>query len=183
MISRCQFLSAGASLGGGLLIGFTIGPAISAADAQSANSASFAPDAFIRIDPSGQVTLIMSYVEMGQGTYTSIPMLIAEELEVELKSVRLEHAPPSDKLYANPLFGFQATGGSTAIRAAWEPMRRAGATARTMLVQAAAQRWRVEPTSCRAEKGEVIHAASGRRLKYGALASDAASFRFPRRKA
>ena len=81
MISRRQFLSAGASLGGGLLIGFTIGPAISAADAQSANSASFAPDAFIRIDPSGQVTLIMSYVEMGQGTYTSIPMLIAEELE------------------------------------------------------------------------------------------------------
>ena len=179
MISRRQFLSAGASLGGGLLIGFTIGPAISAADAQSANSASFAPDAFIRIDPSGQVTLIMSYVEMGQGTYTSIPMLIAEELEVELKSVRLEHAPPSDKLYANPLFGFQATGGSTAIRAAWEPMRRAGATARTMLVQAAAQRWRVEPTSCRAEKGEVIHAASGRRLKYGALASDAAKLPLP----
>ena len=179
MISRRQFLSAGASLGGGLLIGFTIGPAISAADAQSANSASFAPDAFIRIDPSGQVTLIMSYVEMGQGTYTSIPMLIAEELEVELKSVRLEHAPPSDKLYTNPVFGFQATGGSTAIRAAWEPMRRAGATARTMLVQAAAQRWRVEPASCRAEKGEVIHAASGRRLKYGALASDAAKLPLP----
>ncbi len=179
MISRRQFLSAGASLGGGLLIGFTIGPAISAADAQSANSASFAPDAFIRIDPSGQVTLIMSYVEMGQGTYTSIPMLIAEELEIDLKSVRLEHAPPSDKLYANPLFGFQATGGSTAIRAAWEPMRRAGATARTMLVQAAAQRWRVDPASCRAEKGEVIHAASGRRLKYGALAADAAKLPLP----
>ena len=179
MISRRQFLSAGASLGGGLLIGFTIGPAISAANAQSSNSTSFAPDAFIRIDPSGQVTLIMSYVEMGQGTYTSIPMLIAEELEIDLKSVRLEHAPPSDKLYANPLFGFQATGGSTAIRAAWEPMRRAGATARTMLVQAAAQRWRVEPASCRAEKGEVIHAASGRRLKYGALAADAAKLPLP----
>ncbi|MCU1376815.1 MAG: tat (twin-arginine translocation) pathway signal sequence domain protein [Actinomycetia bacterium] len=178
MISRRQFLSASASLGGGLLIGFTLGP--SAADAsESAASAPFTPNAFIRIDPSGQVTLTMHYIEMGQGTYTSIPMLIAEELEVELKSVRLEHAPPNDKLYMNPVFGFQATGGSTAIRAAWEPMRRAGATARTMLLQAAAQRWRVDPTSCRAEKGVVTHAASGRRLKYGALVADAAKLPVP----
>jgi CO/xanthine dehydrogenase Mo-binding subunit len=164
------------------LIGFATGPAIGPANAaETVANEPFTPNAFIRIAPSGQITLTMNYVEMGQGTYTSIPMLIAEELEVELKSVHLEHAPPSDKLYMNPLLGFQATGGSTAIRAAWEPMRRAGATARTMLVQAAAQRWRVEPASCRAEKGEVIHAASGRRLKYGALAADAARLALPAR--
>jgi CO/xanthine dehydrogenase Mo-binding subunit len=91
----------------------------------------------------------------------------------------LEHAPPSDKLYANPGIGFQVTGGSTAVRASWEPMRRAGATARTMLVQAAAQRWKVDAAACRAEKGEVIHAASGRRLRYGALAADAARLPLP----
>ena len=178
MISRRQFLSAGVSVGGGLLIGFAIGPSIEDAEA-SESAAPFTPDAFIRIDPSGQVTLTMHYVEMGQGTYTSIPMLIAEELEVELKSVRLEHAPPNDKLYMNPVFGIQATGGSTTIRAAWEPMRRAGATARTMLVQAAAQRWRIDAASCRADKGEVIHAASGRRVEYGALVADAAKLTLP----
>jgi CO/xanthine dehydrogenase Mo-binding subunit len=178
MVSRRQFLSAGVSVGGGLLIGFAIGPSIE--DAEASESAEpFTPNAFIRIDPSGQVTLTMHYVEMGQGTYTSIPMLIAEELEVELKSVRLEHAPPNDKLYMNPIFGIQATGGSTTIRAAWEPMRRVGATARTMLVQAAAQRWRVDAASCRADKGEVIHAASGRRVKYGALVADAAKLTLP----
>jgi Molybdopterin-binding domain of aldehyde dehydrogenase len=91
----------------------------------------------------GQIVLTMPYVEMGQGTYTSIPMLIAEELEVDLKQVRLEHAPPNEKLYVNPLLGVQATGNSNAIRGAWEPMRQAGATARTMLVSAAAKRWSV----------------------------------------
>ena len=87
----------------------------------------------------GQIVLTMPYVEMGQGTYTSIPMLIAEELEVELKQVRLEHAPPNEKLYANPLLGVQATGNSNAIRGAWQPLRQAGATARTMLLAAAAE--------------------------------------------
>ena len=95
----------------------------------------------------------MPYVEMGQGTYTSIPMLIAEELEVDLKQVRLEHAPPNDKLYMNPLLGVQATGNSNAIRGAWQPLRQAGATARTMLVAAAAKRWNVDPASCRAQSG------------------------------
>ena len=115
----------------------------------------------------------MPYVEMGQGDYTAIPMLIAEELEVDLKQVRLEHAPPNEKLYANPLLGLQATGGSTAIRAAFKPLREAGAIARTMLVSAAAKRWNVDPTSCRAESGEVLHAPTGRRFKYGELAAAA----------
>ena len=89
---------------------------------------------------------------MGQGTYTSMPMLIAEELEVELKQVRVEHAPPDDRLYGNPALGFQATGGSTSVRAFWEPLRRAGATARSMLVSAAAASWQADASSCRAEK-------------------------------
>ena len=121
----------------------------------------------------------MPYVEMGQGTYTSIPMLIAEELEVDLKQVRLEHAPPNEKLYANPLLGVQATGNSNAIRGAWQPLRQAGATARTMLVAAAAKRWNVDPASCRAQSGEVIHVPTGRRIKYGELAADAARMPVP----
>ena len=121
----------------------------------------------------------MPYVEMGQGTYTSIPMLIAEELEVDLKQVRLEHAPPNEKLYVNPLLGVQATGNSNAIRGAWQPLRKAGATARTMLIAAAAKRWNVDPASCRAQSGEVRHQASGRSLGYGALAADAARMPVP----
>src|SRR5258705_12368480 len=134
MVSRRQFLSASASLGGGLLIGFRTGPAIAAPESPA--SAPFVPNAFIRIEGDGQIVLTMPYVEMGQGTYTSIPMLIAEELEVDLKQVRLEHAPPAEKRYANPLFGGQATGNSNAIRGAWQPLREAGATARTLLVSA-----------------------------------------------
>src|SRR5437899_180697 len=116
---------------------------------------------------------------MGQGTYTSIPMLIAEELEVDLKQVRLEHAPPNEKLYANPLLGEQATGSSNAIRGAWQPLRQAGAAARTMLVSAAARRWNVDPASCRAQSGEVLHPSTGRRIEYRALAADAARLPVP----
>jgi isoquinoline 1-oxidoreductase beta subunit len=179
-LSRRALLTAGAAVGGGLLIGVGVaaGAESTAAPGRDGQSG-FAPNAFVRIDPSGQVTVTLAYVEMGQGTYTSIPMLIAEELEVDLASIRLEHAPPNDKLYANPLVGFQATGGSTAIRAAYEPMRRAGATARVLLVQAAAGRWNVQPGSCRAEKGHVHHAPSGRRSAYGALASEAARLPLP----
>ena len=122
----------------------------------------------------------MPYVEMGQGTYTSIPMLIAEELEVDLKQVRLEHAPPDEKRYGNPLLGgVQATGNSNAVRASWQPLREAGATARTMLVAAAAQRWNVDPASCRAQSGEVLHPPTGRRVAYGELAADAARMPVP----
>jgi len=107
-------------------------------------------------------------------------MLIAEELEVALSQVRLEHAPPDIKRYGNPLLaGDQITGGSTSIRAFWEPMRQAGAAARVMLISAAAKRWQVDPSACRAERGEVVHTASGRRIKYGALAADAARMPVP----
>ena len=106
-------------------------------------------------------------------------MLIAEELEVSLSQVRVEHAPPDEKLYANPLLGVQATGNSNAVRGAWQPLRQAGATARTMLVSAAAKRWNVDPASCRALSGVVIHAPTGRKLKYGDLAADAARMPVP----
>src|SRR5882757_6946072 len=113
-LSRRTLLRAGLASGGGLLLSMQM-PALSAQAA--APAADFAPNAFIRIAPSGQVTLTMPYVEMGQGTYTSIPMLIAEELEVELGEITLEHAPPDEKRYGNPILGgVQATGGSTTIR-------------------------------------------------------------------
>jgi isoquinoline 1-oxidoreductase subunit beta len=149
-------------------------------DAEAAGAEGFAPDAFIRIEGDGGIVLTMPYVEMGQGTYTSISMLIAEELEVDMKQVRLEPAPPNEKLYGNPLLGgIQATGNSNAIRAAWQPMRQAGATARTMLVAAAAKKWSVDPVSCRARSGEVLHAPTGRRIKYGELAAAAAGLPVP----
>src|SRR6516164_10381838 len=123
----------------------------------------------IRIGSDGRIVLIMPYVEMGQGTYTSIPMLIAEELEVDLKQIQVEHAPPNEKLYANPLLGVQATGNSNAIRGGWKPLREAGAAARTMLVSAAAKRWKVDPASCGTQSGDVLHPSTGKRLKYGEL--------------
>src|SRR5271154_1367990 len=99
----------------------------------------FAPNAFIRIDHSGKTTLVMPQVEMGQGVYTAVAMILAEELDADYSQIVLEHAPPNDKLYANPIFGIQVTGNSNSIRAFWNPLRTAGATARAMLVQAAAQ--------------------------------------------
>src|SRR5580692_3129087 len=117
----------------------------------------FAPDAFIRIDHSGKTTLVMPQVEMGQGVYTSIAMILAEELDADFGQVVLEHAPPSDKLYGNPIFGIQVTGNSNSIRAFWMPLRKAGASARAMLVDAAAQGWKVDPSTCTAANGEVVH--------------------------
>ena len=177
-LSRRNFLEVGVAAGGGLLLNLSL-PALTG-NAAGADATSFAPNAFIRIKRDGQVVLTMPYVEMGQGTYTSIPMLIAEELEVDLKQVRLEHAPPNEKLYGNPLLGgLQATGNSNAVRAAWQPLRQAGAIARTMLVSAAARRWNVNAASCRAQSGEVLHAPTGRRIKYGELADAAARMPVP----
>jgi isoquinoline 1-oxidoreductase subunit beta len=177
-LSRRAFLAAGTAAGGGLLLSVHL-PALTH-DANAADAGTFAPNAFVRIGRDGQVTLIMHKVEMGQGTYTSMPMLLAEELEVDLSLVRLEHAPPNDELYAEPLFGVQETGGSTSVRGNWEPLRQAGATARSLLVAAAAQTWKVDANSCHAARGEVIHGPSGRRLSYGALVEKAAALPLPR---
>ena len=129
----------------------------------------FAPNAFIRIDHSGKTTLVMPQVEMGQGVYTSIAMILAEELDADFSMVALEHAPPSDKLYGNPTFGIQVTGNSNSIRAFWLPLRKAAAAARAMLVQSAAQTWQVDPVSIRTDNSAAIHEASSRRLAYAAL--------------
>jgi CO/xanthine dehydrogenase Mo-binding subunit len=179
-VSRRQFLISGSAAGGGLLLGWhqDARPRALAAAAKGTRSV-FAPNAFIRIGRDGRVTLIMCQVEMGQGTYTSMPMLLAEELEVGLDQVQLEHAPPDDKLYANPLFGDQETGASTSVRMFYEPLRRAGATARIMLVTAAAQTWKVDPGSCQAARGVVTHTATGRKLTYAALADKAATLPVP----
>src|SRR6476620_10724465 len=177
-VSRRTFLVAGAAAGGGLLLGFYL-PQRVIAEAATAGTDVFGPNAFVRIRPDDSVVLVMPQVEMGQGTYTSMPMLIAEELEVDLAQVTLQAAPPNDKLYANPLIGFQVTGGSTSVMAYWEPLRRAGATARVMLIAAAANDWSVDPLSCRAEKGAVVDPATGRRLKYGELADAAAKLPVP----
>src|SRR5258705_2651589 len=135
----------------------------------------FAPNAFIRIDTAGKTTLVMPQVEMGQGIYTGVAMVLAEELDADLKQVTLEHAPANEKLYANPAFGIQATGGSTSLRVFWKPLRQAGASARAMLVQAAAQQWQVEPASCTTANGEGTHKDSGPKPSYGALATAAGS--------
>jgi isoquinoline 1-oxidoreductase beta subunit len=177
-VSRRTFVLTGAAAGGGLLVGFAL-PHLIDVKAATAIGDNFAPNGFIRIGGDGSLTLVMPQVEMGQGTYTSMSMLIAEELEVDLAQVMAEAAPPSDKLYANPLLGFQVTGGSTSVPAWWEPLRRAGATARVMLITAAANDWGVDAASCRAEKGEVINQATGQKRKYGELADAAAKLPTP----
>jgi isoquinoline 1-oxidoreductase subunit beta len=139
----------------------------------------FAPNAFIRMDHAGKTTLVMPQVEMGQGVYTAVAMILAEELDADFGKVALVAAPPNDKLYGNPTFGIQVTGNSNSIRAFWKPLRIAGAAARAMLVQAAAQQWKVAPASCTAANGVVSHASSGRTLGYGDLADAASSVPVP----
>jgi isoquinoline 1-oxidoreductase beta subunit len=173
--SRRSLLTGG--LAGGLLLAFHLPVRAVNEPVQPPDDTDgkFAPNAFVRIDTTGKTTLVMPQVEMGQGVYTSISMILAEELDADFSQLTLEHAPPSDKLYGNPLFGIQATGNSNSVRAWWKPLRTAGANARAMLVQAAARQWQVDPASCTTANSEVLHKASGRRLSYGALAVAASS--------
>jgi isoquinoline 1-oxidoreductase beta subunit len=174
-ISRRGILTAG--LAGGFLLAFHMPVRAFNEPVQppDVTDGKFAPNAFIRIDDTGTTTLIMPQVEMGQGVYTSIPMILAEELDADFSKVALQHAPSSDKLYGNPLFGIQATGNSNSVRAWWKPLRDAGASARAMLVQAAAAQWQVDPASCTTSNGVVTHTESGRKLSYGELAVAAGS--------
>lgn len=173
-LNRRLFLKASIVVGGGLVVNLALGPELSVAAA-----AGFAPNAFIRIDRKGLVTLVMPQVEMGQGIYTAQAMLLAEELEVALDDVKFEHAPLNEALYANPMLGRQMTGGSTSIRAFWTPLRTAGATARIMLIQAAANEWKVDAATCRAEDGFVIDESGKRKRAYGELVDIAASLLVP----
>ena len=176
-LSRRRFVQVGVAVGGGLLLSVAIPGAARTVSARGESSASAVLNAYVRIDADGRVTVVMPKVEMGQGTYTSLPMLVAEELEVGLDSITIEPAPPDPAVYG--FDGDQSTGGSTTIRLCYLPLRKAGATARTMLVGAAARKWGVTPTECRAELGVVSHPKSGRRLGYGALAAAAAAIPVP----
>jgi isoquinoline 1-oxidoreductase beta subunit len=173
--SRRLFLKASLLAGGGMMLDLHL-PSLARGVETPANSVEqFAPNAFVRIDSRGAITLIMPHTEVGQGIYTSAAMLMGEELEVGLDQIQVQAAPPDLAKYADPLLGDQATGGSTSIRADWLRLRRAAAAARIMLVAAAAERWGVDPFSCRVERGVVHHDASNRALGYGEVADDAAA--------
>ena len=185
-VTRRQFVLVASAVGGALVLGVAA-RRLQHRNEPPAGATSGALNAFVRIEPGGKITLVMPKVEMGQGTYTSLPMLIAEELEVPLAAVTLEAAPPQPEIYGfvpdpsadEGLKYDQSTGTSLSIIQCWTPLRQAGATARVMLIEAAAQRWGVPVASCRAANGEVIHAASGRHLAYGALAAAAAALPLP----
>lgn len=176
-LGRRSFLKVGAAVGGGLALAVALPPPLRSAFAAAEAAAGFAPNAFIRIDRQGLVTLVMPSAEMGQGIYTAEAMLLAEELEVGLDQVRLDHSPPSDALYANALAGSQQTGGSTSIRGFWTPLRQAGAVARTLLVAAAGRQWGVDPATLKAQRGTVTDGK--RSLGYGELVDAAAALPVP----
>ena len=171
--TRREFLQTSALAGSALLLGFHFPVASAAAKNNSTDGGTFAPNAFIRIDQQGAVTLIMPQVEMGQGIYTGVAMILADELDANWEQVRVEHAPPNEKLYANPIFQIQATGGSTSVRAFWKPLRTAAASARATLVAAASRHWGVTADSCLTANSTVTHQPSGRSLTYAALVADA----------
>ncbi|MBP5989118.1 MAG: xanthine dehydrogenase family protein molybdopterin-binding subunit [Piscinibacter sp.] len=173
--SRRGFLKSGA--GAALTIGFALPTTGWSARLEAATPAVFAPNAWLRLTGDGTVTVLCGSAEMGQGVLTAIPMLLAEELDANWKRVRVQQAPV-DQAYNNPMFGMQATGGSTTVRAHWEPLRKAGAAAREMLVAAAAAQWKVPASECHTEAGQVIH-QSGKKLAYGALVPAAMKLAVP----
>ena len=176
-LTRRDFLKVTAASGGGMLISISL-PSAMAANKATAAAGGLSPNAWLRIGSDDIITVQVASSEMGQGIMTGISMLIAEELDADWDSIRAEFAPAS-KDYYNPLMRRQATGGSTAIRGFWEVVREAGAVAREMLVEAAAQEWNVLANICHTEKGVVYHDASKRSLRYGAIANAAARLPVP----
>jgi len=161
--TRREFLQVVALAGGGFALGIRLG-----ADDAVPAATPFRPNAWVRVEPDGRIVVVVGKSEMGQGPRTSLPMLVAEELEVGLDQIELEQASPS------PEYDDLGTGGSSSITDGWDPLRRAGAAARTMLIAAAATRWQVAPENCRAERGRVVEVGGERSLSYGELAADAA---------
>ena len=135
-------------------------------------------NACVQIAPNDSVTLLIDKSEMGQGISTAVAMILADELDLDWKKVKTECAPAAPQ-YFNPIFGLQGTGGSCSVRGSWEPLAKAGAAAREMLVATAAKRWSVDPSACRTEKSAVVQTATGKRLGYGALAEEAAKLPVP----
>ena len=172
MVGRREFIRTGAAIGGGLLVSCYV-PLSGQSNASAAEQSEFPLNAFVRIGTDESVTVISAHSEMGQGIYTSLPMLLNEELQADWSKIRVE-AAPVDKAYNHPVFGIQMTGGSTTSPAEWERYRKMGAVARIMLVESAAHQWNVDASACHVENGVVIHAPTGRRATYGSLASAAA---------
>src|SRR5256712_642790 len=168
-LTRRNFVKTGA----GLVIGFSLPPRLVPAPRRA--EAPFAPNAWVRVGTDGIVTLTVDKSEMGQGSQTGLAMILAEELEADWSKVRLGPVPENAAGWSRRM----STGGSTAVRTSWDPLRKAGATARAMLITAAAEAWKVDRTTCRAQNGAVVHEPSGRRLPYGKLATRAARLAVP----
>ena len=165
-LSRREFVAAGVAAGAGLVIGFYLPHG-------NSSGSTFAPNAYLKITPDGKITIVVARSEMGQGVRTSLPMILAEELEADWKQITIEQAG------ASTLYGDQTTGGSASVRTTWDPMRKAGAAAREMLISAAALEWGVARSACKAENSAVVHAPSNRRLTYGQLAGKASAQPIP----
>lgn len=170
-LSRRGFLTAGVVGGTGLVIGFYLKHNSNAR--RSGVGEAFSPNAYLKITPDNKITVVVARSEMGQGVRTALPMILAEELDADWKTIRIEQAG------ASTLFGDQSTGGSASVRTTWDPMRKAGATAREMLISAAALQWSVGRDTCKAESGSVIHTPTNRKATYGELASKAATLAVP----
>ena len=171
-INRRSFLKVSASAGGGLMLSFSL-PYISKAHAENPLPEITEINAFLKIDKNGWVTIIAKNPEIGQGVKTSLPMIIAEELEADWEKVKVEQGNLDDQ------FGSQGAGGSWSIHSNWDELRKVGATAREMLLEAAANQWGVEKSTCYAEKSFIIHKNSQRKLNYGELAEAATQLKIP----
>jgi isoquinoline 1-oxidoreductase subunit beta len=177
-VSRRDFLKTGATIGGGLILGFSLPDHLAFGQASGQSGGSSMLNAFIRISSDETITIVVNHSEMGQGVYTSLPMLVAEELECDWSKIVVE-ASPVDPAYNHTQWGIQGTGGSTSVSSEWERLRTVGASAREMIIAAAADMWKVDKASCRAENGKVVH-SSGKSMTYGQLATKAANMPVPK---
>jgi len=174
VVNRREFLKTGAAGGAALVIGFHLSRKALADQAQDQEKKTPNPfDAWVRITPDNRVTLVLGKSEMGQGVYTSLPMILAEELCVDWKHVHVEQAPTNPKVYD------LGTGGSGSVAGSWLPLRQAGAAAREMLIAAAAKKWQVGADTCKAKDGYVVHGHPERSFRYGELVADAAKLEIP----
>ena len=177
VLDRRQFLKKSAAGTTGLVIGFYLPGKYEALAGVPARDPT-AMNAWVQIAPDDSVTLLIDKSEMGQGISTALAMILAEELDLDWKKIKTKFAPAAPQ-YFNPIFGLQGTGGSCSVRGSWEPLAKAGAAAREMLIAVAAKRWGVDPAACHTENSGVIASASGKRLGYGALAEEAAKMPVP----
>jgi len=175
--SRRDFIKSSAAVGGGLTLGFYLPGTVGVANADAGGGYAM-PNAWVKVGADNQVTIMVARSEMGQGVATSMPMLVAEELDVDMNKINIEFAPPAE-VYINSLLGGQLTGGSTSVRDAWEKLRKAGASARMMLISAAAQKWGVDASQVRAENGNLM-GPGGKRMSYGMAAPAAAQMEVPK---